>query len=144
MNIKQALKEKNKLAAKQTAFVQKLTQNNSVADGVVREYDPKTSFDNAVATMEELIALKTNIHRANLKVYDKIFRLSELKSLIRSLKGVDCSTGIASNYRYGADQSVIKTSIIGRTEMDAIIEKYEAEIETIQEELDTHNAKTKI
>ena len=83
MNIKQALKEKNKLAKRVTDLMERINKNNSVDEGAVRSYDPKITLDEALIAVEELIELKTEIHKANIEVYEKIFRMSEYKSLVK-------------------------------------------------------------
>jgi len=89
---------------------------------------------------EGLIDLKTQIHKANVGVYDKIFRLSELKSLAKKLNQIDCSEGkVTDRYLRGAEPS-IKTAEISVVERDVRVKMIEEEIESLQEELDTHNA----
>jgi hypothetical protein len=49
MNIKQALKEKNKLAKKITDLMDRTNKNNSMDEGAVRSYDPKESLESNFA-----------------------------------------------------------------------------------------------
>ena len=85
MNIKQALKEKNKLAKKVTDLMDRTNRNNSMDEGAVRSYDPKESLEQALQMVDDLVNLKTKMHMANAEVYDKIFRMSEYKSLVKYL-----------------------------------------------------------
>jgi predicted methyltransferase len=85
MNIKQALKEKNKLAKKITDLMDRTNKNNSMDEGAVRSYDPKESLQQTLQMVDELITLKTKMHKANAEVYDKIFRMSEYKSVVKVL-----------------------------------------------------------
>ena len=91
MNIKQSLKEKNKLAKKITDLMDRTNKNNSMDEGAVRSYNPKESLDDAMTALEEIIELKTDIHKANVEVYDKIFRMSEYKSFVKHLKTLNCN-----------------------------------------------------
>jgi hypothetical protein len=92
-----------------------------------------------------LVTLKNNIHQANQKVYDKIFRLSEYKGLVKYLRVIDCSDGkTTENRRFGESTTIHKTTVFDQVEMDNLIQYYEGEIEKIQEELDVHNATTHI
>jgi hypothetical protein len=78
-------------------------------------------------------------------VYDKIFRLSELKSMVKQLKELDCTEGKQrQGYRSMSTEPINKVAEIKIPEKDEMIKKWEEEIESIQEELDAHNAKTKI
>lgn len=144
MNIKQALKYKKKLATKINEEYSKMNRYNSVEVGTNRVYSPREAMSKWMELTDELIELKTKIHLANAKVYDKIFRMSELKSQLSNLKGLDCHEGKYSN-RYGmTETAIIKQAEIGQLEKDQMIAEMESEIEAIQEELDAHNATTTI
>lgn len=143
MKIKKALKEKNKLVAKLATDFAKVHTYNSVEEGSEVPYDPRAALDSAIKTMEELIALKTSIHKANSKVYHWIFRMAELKSLIKQIRAISCDSGKTSD-RWNRETPIIKTAVISILERDALITKFELEIEQIQEELDFHNSKTNV
>jgi hypothetical protein len=144
MNIKQALKEKNKLAKKVTDLMDRTNRNNSMDEGAVRSYDPKESLEQALQMVDDLVNLKTKMHMANAEVYDKIFRMSEYKSLVKYLKTLNCSQGTIVTSRYGDSTARQMTTVITEVERDALVEKYETLIDTLQTELDTHNATTHI
>lgn len=140
MNIKQGLKEKNKLVKKVTELMERTNRFNSIDEGGIRSYDPKDSMSQAVETMEELINLKTSIHKANLPVYEKIFRMSEYKSFVKYLKSLNCNQGTVVSRGYGEVTTRQLSTVITEVERDQMIEKYESMIEEIQSELDNHNA----
>ena len=144
MNIKQALKEKNKLAKKVTDLMDRTNRNNSMDEGAVRSYDPKESLNQALQMVDDLVNLKTKMHMANAEVYDKIFRMSEYKSLVKYLKALNCSQGTIVTSRYGDSTARQMTTVISEVERDALVEKYETLIDNLQTELDTHNATTQI
>ena len=144
MNIKQALKEKNKLAKKVTDLMDRTNRNNSMDEGAVRSYDPKESLEQALQMVDDLVNLKTKMHMANAEVYDKIFRMSEYKSLVKYLKTLNCNQGTIVTSRYGDSTARQMTTVITEVERDALVEKYETLIDTLQTELDTHNATTHI
>ena len=145
MTVKQALKEKNKLTKSIQELVTRIQKYNSVEEGAIRSYDPKEDMDKLQKVVSDLALLKTRIHTANQTVYHKIFRLSELKGLVKYLRGIDCSDGKTStNQRYGESASVMKTTVITKVEMDNLVSWYEQEIERIQDELDIHNGTTEI
>jgi hypothetical protein len=145
MNIKSALKYKNKLTSNIQKELGKVTAYNSVDEGSNKPYSAKDAWKKYVELTNELITLKTTIHKANGPVYDKIFRLSELKSLVTNLKRFDCSEGMVSTGRWGAEpQSKVKVAEMTITERDGLVEFYEAEIEQIQDKLDHFNQVTEI
>ena len=144
MNIKQALKRKNKLVQLIGEELNKVRSYNSISDGP-GAYDAGEALDNYTKYSDELIDLKCKIHLANAPMYNKIFRLSELKSRISSLRTFHINEGkynIFCKYFNTIQKSHINT--IGICERDSIIKDYEAEIEQIQDELDEFNVKTVI
>ena len=143
MTIKQALKEKNRLIKAIDDEFKKVYSYNSIDEGNVRPYSTVNSLSNIMTLEEGLIDLKTKIHRANIGVYDKIFRMSELKSLAKKLAQIDCSEGKVSD-RYGRQEPSIKTAEISVVDKDVRVKSIEEEIERLQEELDNHNATTSI
>lgn len=146
MTVKQALKRKNKLVKEISTELERVQSYNSVIAGIERVYDPRHAFDNYMRKSNSLIALKTAIHRANAPMYDRIFRLSELKSLISRIKDLDCNHGPVHNRGgYGTQSETVQMdAVIMLIEKDQLVEKLEAEIEMIQEDLDRWNAITEI
>ena len=143
MTIKQALKEKNRLIKAIDDEFKKIQAYNSIDESNTRPYSTQTSLENILVLEDALIDIKTKIHRANMGVYDKIFRLSELKSLAKKLNQIDCSEGKVVD-RYSRSEAVIKTAEITVIDRDTRVKMIEEEIELLQEELDTHNATTSI
>jgi uncharacterized small protein (DUF1192 family) len=143
MTIKQALKEKNRLIKAIDDEFKKVYSYNSIDEGNVRPYSTVDSLSNIMTLEEGLIDLKTQIHRANIGVYNKIFRLSELKSLAKKLNQIDCSEGKVSE-KYSRAEPSFKTAELSVVERDVRVKSIEEEIERLQEELDNHNATTSI
>ncbi len=144
MNVKKALKEKAKLVKTIAEDFQKVQNYNSIEEGVERVYDPRQSFTDWRFNINKLIDLKVAIHQANYSVLSLIFRLSELKSMTKYIKGLNCDAG-KEQVGYGmSERTIQKTAIISVVERDALVKTYELEIESIQEALDEHNFKTNI
>jgi hypothetical protein len=122
----------------------KASQYNVVDEGNPRPYSATESIGNWMKLTNDLIVLKTQIHKANLPVYDKIFELSELKSQVKLLKGLNCSSGKVAGGRWGEGEPVIKHAEINIVEKDKMIKELESRIEKIQDELDQWNHNTLI
>ena len=145
MTVRQALKQKNKLVQELKELNGRLQNNNSIIEGNSRDYSSKETLTAIYNTVNELTVLKTKIHRANAPVYDKIFLLSELKSVAQTLRGLDCTNGIAVDfYARRSESQIIKNAEITATERDAEVKFLENRIEQIQDELDQFNAATLI
>ena len=148
MNIKQALKLKNKLVLQVNENYQKISTYNSVEEGTNKPYDTREALEEYNSSVNELVALKTKIHRDNAPVYDKIFRLSELKSMATRLKSLNCQEGKSTSQRSRfvdvTAPPVMMVAEIGILERDEMVKYIESQIEDIQEILDNHNAVTEI
>ncbi len=142
MNVKQALKAKNKLTTKIKELYSIAKDNNSIEQGNPRRYSVIGLLNEANELTRELVDLKSKIHTANQPVYSKIFLMAELKGRVKQLKAISCEEGKVTE-RFGSVQSVkeVEIDIVLRNKM---IESLEAEIEQLQDELDTHNAITQI
>jgi hypothetical protein len=145
MNIKKALKEKNRLVKEILDLHTKVATYNSVEVGNVRPYSAKESMELLNQKSNELVELKTKIHRANDLVYQHIFRLSELKSMITRIKNLDCNEGVVNDYyTMKRETPTIKSSEISIVERDDMVKHMEGQIEEIQDILDNHNQITNI
>ena len=142
MNVKQALKVKNKLVTEMKASYAILQKYNSIEEGNPRRYSMVNTLEKIKTLQAELVDLKTKIHKANQQVYDKIFALAELKGMIKELKKVSTEEGKV-NERYGSFVSV-KEVELNVTDIDSAVSILESQIEALQNELDIHNATTQI
>ena len=75
-------------------------------------------------------------------MYSLIFEMSELKNQIKQLKSIPVDEGKVTE-RYGSTVA-IKEVELNIAERDSLIKTIEAQIEEIQDTLDTHNAKTEL
>jgi hypothetical protein len=145
MNIKKALKEKNRLVKEILDLHTRVATYNSVEVGNVRPYSAKESMELLNQKSNELVELKTKIHRANDLVYQHIFRLSELKSMIARIKNLDCNEGIVQDYySRNRETPAVKETEISIVERDEMVKHMEGQIEEIQDILDNHNQITEI
>jgi len=142
MNVKQALKVKNKLVTDLKANFEILKKYNSIEEGNPRRYSMNDTLDKITELSNELVELKAQIHRANQPVYDKIFALAELKGLVKELKKVPTEEG-KINERYGSVVSV-KEVELNVVDIQNKVNILTTKIEEIQNELDIHNANTQI
>ena len=140
MNIKQALKAKNKLVAEIKELNGIVKNHNSIEAGNPRRFDVANSLEKVHELTNQLVSLKARIHRANAPVFEDIFAMAELKGQIKELKKLPVEEGKV-NERYGSIVSV-KEVAINAAEVREMIKDREARIELIQDKLDVHNANT--
>jgi hypothetical protein len=142
MNVKQALKVKNKLVTDLKTQYQILQKYNSIEEGNPRRYSMKDTLDKITNLSNELVELKAQIHTANQPVYHQIFALAELKGIVKELKKVPTDEGKQTE-RYGSVQS-IKEVELNIVDIEKIVADLQIKIEEYQNELDIHNANTQI
>lgn len=143
MNIKQALKRKNKLVTLIVEEFSKASSYNSIEEGNARPYSATEAIQKWQEYSDELVSLKSRIHRANAPMYEKIFMLSELKSQVKHLKSLNCNQGKERN-RWNENEPIIRHAEINTVERDTMVKELESRIENIQDELDSFNALTEI
>jgi hypothetical protein len=142
MNVKQALKVKNKLVTDLKTQYQILQKYNSIEEGNPRRYSMIDSFAKIQSLSNELVELKARIHKANQPVYQQIFELAELKGFVKELKKVPTDEGKQTE-RYGSVQS-IKVVEFNIVDIENRVGELQDRIEELQNELDIHNANTQI
>jgi predicted nucleic acid-binding Zn-ribbon protein len=140
MNVKQALKQKNKLVTELKAQYQILQKFNSIEEGNPRRYIMVDVLAKIASLSNELVELKARIHKVNQPVYNQIFLLAELKGQIKELKKVPTDEGKQTE-RYGSVQS-IKVVQLNIVDIENLVGELQDRIEELQNELDIHNANT--
>jgi hypothetical protein len=140
MNITKSLKLKKKLIKQADAAYNRFSKYNSVDITAETPYDAMAAYQEWIDLVNQLIDLKTKIHLANAPVYGKIFRMSELKSLISQLKRVSTTAGKVRAY----GEEVVMIAAMTLVQRDELINQFETEIDQLQDELEAHNALTKI
>ena len=143
MNIKQALKQKNKLIKEITEKTKLMQEYNSIELGNERPYSVNSLYYEVIDASLELSKLKAKIHRANGPVLEDIFLMAEMKSTIQALKKVDCTSGKSNRDRYSSTEIIliVEMSIV---EKNNKIKELEEKIEEIQDRLDIFNTNPEI
>jgi hypothetical protein len=146
MNLKQALKRKNKLASLVNQELAKVLRYNSTIEGTIRPYDVEDAYSKYIGFTNELVTLKTAISLANTPIQGKIFLLSELKSMAKNLKNIPCEVGKQPGMRSydGTTEPIVKVVTFDLVQKDKIVSDLEERIELIQDELDYFNQVTNI
>jgi len=142
MNLTKALKEKKKLIKKADEAYKRFSEFNSIETESTPAYNAETAFGEWVTLTNQLVELKTKIQKANNGIMDKIFRLGELKNMVHRLRSVDVTEGkIRARY---VDTTTERTAWMTLLSRDNQIQDWENQIETLQEEIESYNALTKI
>jgi hypothetical protein len=144
VNLARLLKIKNRIASEITRKNEQIVQHN-VFTAVDASETPKINIDLFVcevqALTEDLITVKSLISRANNKIVDKIYRMSELKGSLAFYKKLNCREGKGSSFSYSLKDEVEYTiAQIKEEDKNNKIESLISEINRLQDELDEFNA----
>lgn len=153
VSLARLLKVKNRIASEVTRKNEKIVQYN-----VFTVIDDKNNL-NPVVTVEppvyvnelvnevnqlitDLIFVKSLISRANNKIVDKIYRMSECKGQLAFFKKLNCAEGkITNTYSMrDIDNSEYRVAQIKEEDRNNRVEALIAEINKLQDELDEFNA----
>lgn len=156
LTLRKALQKKNRLASDLNKLRSKLRDHNVKVTHVrVTEDGTETRIENErkvnitelstelEATVSKLVSLKTEIAKANTAIYNKIYRMSEIKSEISFLECVPTRDGKDAGYGHDGNY-VIHEAVLTEEHINSLVKALEEEMETLQDEVDHYNAVTKI
>jgi hypothetical protein len=144
MKLYKALKEKKNLVGEITRLKEQIKEKNSYLEGSRNgeKFDAKSSYAELLIKTNELVGLKYAINVANQEIQSKIFLLGELKALIAFWKEVSVVEGAQmSGY---ADRVSNFCVHFTETERNEIVEKFQKQVDALQDELDEYNHDTEI
>jgi len=141
MKIAKALKLKNQLAGDAAQLKDLLAKQNVRSTKQKFDYDNREVLGRLRAKLEELIKVKAAIAAANAEVYEKIFRLAELKGLVTALTGLDTKTGVFHEGGGFSDKAyeVEYAAQLSKVDVDKLVAELKSEIQTLQDALDEFN-----
>jgi len=141
MKIAKALKLKNQLAGEVAQLKDLLLKQNSRSTKQKFDYNNHEVLTRLRAKLDELVKIKAAVAAANAEVYDKIFRLAELKGVVTTLTSLDTKAGVFHEGRgFGeAAYEVEYVAQLSKVEVDKLVGELNAEIQGLQDALDEFN-----
>jgi len=141
MNLAKALKRKNRLAQKVNDLKTEIQRENRTRSDDSKKIDVGTLIEELRTSIDNLVKLKISIFVASTPMRENILRLGEMKAYITFLRTIDTREGKVSDY---GETEVEYVATIDKIYVKTKIEKYEKEIDGIQDELDAFNHRTEI
>jgi hypothetical protein len=141
VKIAKALKLKNQLAGDVAQLKELLAKQNSRSIKQKFDYDNREVLARLRAKVGELVKVKSAIAAANTEIYEKIFRLAELKGLVTTLNGLDTKAGVFhEGGRFGEPGYEVEyVAQLGKVDEDKLVAELKDEIQTLQDALDEFN-----
>jgi len=146
MKLSQALKQKNRLAGEMARLQSILNRENARRSDSVSTVDRLEVYTKILKTSEELGALKARIAKANVGIYEKLERMSELKAFIAFLVSLPKRQGEEVSF-VGRDQEKLTytwNSFVNVEQCDDTVSKLQEQIACLQDSVDEFNATTEI
>jgi hypothetical protein len=140
MNLRKALKEKNKVAGNLNHLFHRMRENNITEDGQSRPYNSKEVLREINQEINQLVELKVKLQLANTPILNDIYRVAELKVLIRQLRYMECN----DSRKISSGIITYHIATIKADERDQLIKSLEEEIEAIHERIDAFNFRTSL
>lgn len=146
ITLARALKLKNRLAGQLMKIGTRAVQHNSFVQDTHTPYDSISVFQEYRDIRDQLVELKSKIQVANGTIHEKIARMGEYRSEVALLNSMSVTEGKVVEPRYGEGQDTIRVYVaaIGKTARDKNVTALEDGIDALQDEIDSHNATTKI
>jgi len=141
MKIAKALKLKNQLAGDVAQLKELLAKQNSRSTKQKFDYDNREVLARLRAKLDQLVKVKAALAAANGEIYDKIFRLAELKGLVATLTALDTKAGVFHEGRgFGeAGYEVEYVAQLAKVDVDKLVAELKNEIQSLQDALDEFN-----
>lgn len=142
ISLAKALKLKNRLAGRLNKVQQDIQTYNSVLTEQVGTVDVPALCKVRDEIADNLVSLKTKIVFGNAEIQGDLIRQGELKSKLTWLATLETRDG---KERHGYQNTEVTwTASIKKKDVDAETKKLEAEIDAIQDKLDSYNHTKKI
>ena len=141
MKLSQALKEKNRLAGDVARLKIRLNEQNSRPVTQPFDYVTPDLWLELRRKVDQLVRVKAAIGRANGQVYERVFRLAELRGLMSWLAELPTKHGkYLESAGYRESTEVEYHAQLRKAEVDKITGELEAEAAELQDALDRFNA----
>jgi hypothetical protein len=143
MNLVKALKTKNRLVQRLSEAQSNVHKWNSFREDLEPDYKADEELDRVVSISENLAVLKAGIQFANGPISLKLQQLAEMKARVSFLGRIDTKSGPHKD-RYDQEEPDNYRCIVDRPTLDKSIRLLEDDIDKVQDQVEKHNAKTKI
>ena len=146
VTLARALKLKNRLAGQLSKLGGRAVAHNSNLVGAKNPYNSLDVFKEYEDVQAKLVEVKTSIQLANASIVRKIIEIGEVRSQISLLQGINVTEGPVHQSSYSSDTEIVREYVaaIGAEKRDTMIAALELDIDNLQDDIDNHNAVTKV
>lgn len=145
MKLHKALKVKNRLVGEINNLQKVLQRENSRRNDNLSKVNCSETYDKLLDSLNRLVTLKTAIAKANTVIYDKIYEMDQLKSLMVFLKTLLTKEGEELVYM-GPNENKLYTwsCFMNQQAVDKALEELQVKVNNRQDEIDCANSVTEL
>ncbi len=146
ITLARGLKIRKRIESRLHRLMEDITKNNSILKGAIREVDVKASLKEHGRVSDMLSSLRVELWKESLPIQPKILQINELKGRIAMLSRLSTTHGLVegTNWRTPDAPPVEYEATLRKSDVDEMVKAAETRIDELQDELDAHNAMTKI
>lgn len=151
VTIAKALNTKNRVVGEKNRLHHLIVENSSRLETTKTNYDVQDLWKQYEATIGKLIAIKSAIAKANVDIYEKIYRISELKSKAAQMQQIstDESEYVEAEFNRITGETkkhppVKRVVLFKDSQLAANLLAIEAEIAALHDDVTAYNYKTEI
>jgi len=146
VSLSKALKIKNRLVGEIIRLSEIMRRENSRRNDNVSTVVCSDVFQSILNTYDSLVRCKTEIAKANIDIYEKIEKMSELKQFINFLNSIPVREGEEVEFQGMQREKVVYkwTAFLNRQAIDNKMVEIKNQINVLQDEIDLYNAVTLI
>ncbi len=116
--------------------------NSTLESQTGKQVDVRKALEERTAIKQAILTLKNVLYKANAKIQSKLFELDEKKSSASFFQSLPLRDGLERHDYQNTE--VVFNAIIKKAEVDATVKTLEAEIDTLQDEINVFNYSTKV
>jgi hypothetical protein len=143
VTLAKALKIKNRQTASLATLQRKVSANNSYLVGSEPDFDSKAAYEELQEAIDRLVETKSKINEANAPIQPVIYRMAELKGLVKFVRSLNTHRGKVLT-GFTGETPLEYAATIDAIFVESEIERIEREIDDLQDRLDAHNAQVRI
>lgn len=143
MTLSRALRYKKRVIETIRRLETDVQENNSRVEGETRDADPDLCLKRRASWVKHLVDLKLKIQEATRPIQRLVLELAETKAEISFMQRISTVSGM-HRPRYRDETAVNYEAVIRKPQIDATIIALQDRIDSLQTQIDNHNAETTI
>ena len=146
ITLAKALKLKKRLAKNVSKLDREIARTNvTLVDNEEFESDVRALLKLRHKIVEDIVALKMAIYKANELIQNDIFVMAEFRGLLATIQRLDTKQGVTvDGMHYASTDKLEYKAQLSSADVTSIVGDLERKLDELQDKVDAHNATTKV